>query len=90
MVSIMLELKRCMLFSVYFNWQRRVALMTVLLGGLLALTPLAALATGTVTLAWDPSSSTNTIASYNLYHGGASGTYADVVSAGIFVDGEVD
>lgn len=56
--------------------------MTVLLGGLLALTPLAALATGTVMLVWDPSSSTNTIASYNLYHGGASGTYANVVSAG--------
>ena len=56
--------------------------MTVLLGGLLALTPLAVLATGTVTLAWDPSPGTNTIASYNLYYGGASGTYADVVSAG--------
>jgi hypothetical protein len=56
--------------------------MTVLLGGLLALTPLAALATGTVTLAWDPSPGTNTIASYNLYYGGASGTYANVVSAG--------
>jgi hypothetical protein len=56
--------------------------MTVLLGGLLALTPLSALATGTVTLAWDPSPGTNTIASYNLYYGGASGTYANVVSAG--------
>jgi hypothetical protein len=56
--------------------------MSVLLGGLLALTPLAALATGTVTLAWDPSPGTNTIASYNLYYGGASGTYANVVSAG--------
>jgi hypothetical protein len=71
-----------MLFSVRYRWARRAALITILLGGLLALTPLAALATGTVTLAWDPSSGTNIIASYNIYYGGASRTYASVASAG--------
>jgi hypothetical protein len=43
---------------------------------------LAALATGTVTLAWDPSPGTNAIANYNLYYGVASATYTNVVSAG--------
>jgi hypothetical protein len=43
---------------------------------------LAALATGTVTLAWDPSPGTNVIANYNLYFGVASATYTNVVSAG--------
>jgi hypothetical protein len=43
---------------------------------------LAALATGTVTLAWDPSPGTNAIANYNLYFGAASATYTNLVSAG--------
>jgi hypothetical protein len=47
-----------------------------------ALTPLAAFATGTVTLAWDPSPGTNVIANYNLYYGVASATYTNVVAAG--------
>src|ERR1017187_9483967 len=61
---------------------RRAALITILWEGLLALSPLAALATGTVTLAWDPSPGTNAIANYNLYFGAASATYTNLVSAG--------
>ena len=71
-----------MLFAVLFERSHRPALVAILLGSLLALTPLAARATGTVTLAWDPSSGTNVIANYNIYYGGASSTYTNVVSAG--------
>ena len=48
----------------------------------MALTPLASLAAGTVTLAWDPSPGTNIIANYNVYYGAASRTYTNTVSAG--------
>jgi hypothetical protein len=71
-----------MLFSVSSSRLSRAALITFLWGGLFALAPLAALATGTVTLAWDPSPGTNAIANYNLYYGVASATYTNVVSAG--------
>ena len=71
-----------MLFAVLFERSHRPALVAILLGSLLALTPLAVRATGTVTLVWDPSSGTNVIANYNLYYGGASATYTNVVSAG--------
>ena len=52
------------------------------LGAFFAMSPLASLATGTVTLAWDASSGTNVIANYNIYYGVASATYTNVVSAG--------
>ena len=71
-----------MLFSISFARERRAALGTLICGVLLALSPLAALATGTVTLAWDPSSGTNVIANYNVYYGGASAAYTNVVAAG--------
>ncbi len=71
-----------MLFSVSSSRLSRAALIIFLWGGLLALAPLAALATGTVTLAWDPSTGTDTITNYNLYYGVASATYTNVVSAG--------
>jgi hypothetical protein len=71
-----------MLFVVSSDRVRRVALTVLLLGVLVALTPLASLATGTVTLAWDPSPGTNIIANYNVYYGAASGTYTNTVSAG--------
>ena len=35
----------------------------------------------TVTLAWDPSADTN-VSSYNIYYGGASGSYTNEISAG--------
>jgi len=54
----------------------------MLLGGLFALTPFAGMASGTVTLAWDPSPGTNVIANYNIYYGAASATYTNVVAAG--------
>ena len=71
-----------MLFSVSSHRVRRAALTVFLSSAFLALTPLAALAAGTVTLAWDPSSGTNVIAKYNLYYGVASATYTNVVTAG--------
>ena len=82
LAEFMREMKHNMLFSISSSRLSRAALITFLWGGLLALAPLAALATGTVTLAWDPSPGTNAIASYNLYYGVASATYTNVVSAG--------
>jgi fibronectin type 3 domain-containing protein len=35
-----------------------------------------------ITLAWDPSPSTNIIANYNVYYGSLSATYTNVVAAG--------
>ena len=61
---------------------RHAALTSLNLGILLALTPLAASATGTVTLAWDASPGTNVIANYNVYYGVASATYTNVAAAG--------
>ena len=43
--------------------------------------PSATLASGMVTLAWNPSTNP-TVAGYNVYYGGASGIYTNVVSAG--------
>ena len=82
LAEFMRESKHNMLFSISSSRLSRAALITFLWGGLLALAPLAALATGTVTLAWDPSPGTNAIANYNLYYGVASATYTNVVSAG--------
>ena len=44
--------------------------------------PLLGLAVSSVTLAWDPPASAANIASYNLYYGGSSGIYTNVVLAG--------
>jgi hypothetical protein len=71
-----------MLYSASSDRGRRAALITLVLGILSALTPLAARAAGTVTLAWDPSPGTNVIANYKVYYGTASGTYTNSVSAG--------
>lgn len=71
-----------MLFSNRFDWVRHAALTSFLLGAICAFTPLASHATGTVTLAWDASTSTNVISNYKLYYGVASGTYTNSVSAG--------
>ena len=57
------------------SWTRYVACLAVT-----ALLPLAARA-GTVTLAWDASTSTN-VASYKIYYGGVTGTYTNSVSTG--------
>ena len=45
------------------------------------MTPFNALATGSVTLAWNPSISTNVVG-YNIYYGVASGVYNNTISAG--------
>ena len=70
------------MFSVSSARGRRAALVTLLLGVFAALTPLAAFATGTVTLAWDPSPGTNIIANYKVYYGVASATYTNSAAAG--------
>jgi len=46
------------------------------------LSALASSAVGTATLVWNPSPSTDLIASYKIYYGGASGTYTNALSAG--------
>ena len=72
-----------MMHTKYSARGSRAALLALICGASFALAPLAALATGTVTLAWDPSPGTNdVIANYNLYYGAASGTYTNVVAAG--------
>lgn len=71
-----------MLFSYSSSRERLAALFTIVTGLFTALTPMAARATGTVTLAWDASTSTNVIANYKLYYGVAPGTYTSSVAAG--------
>ena len=71
-----------MLYSAPARRGRHAALISLLWGTFIALTPLAAFATGTVTLAWDPSTGTNIIANYNIYYGVASATYTNVAAAG--------
>jgi hypothetical protein len=71
-----------MMYSVFSARQRSAALITFILGVFAALTPLAAFASGTVTLAWDPSPGTNVIANYNVYYGVGSATYTNVAAAG--------
>ena len=60
---------------------RRAARITSLLGGLLALLPVSTLASGSVTLAWDPSTDP-TVVGYNIYYGAASRTYTNMISLG--------
>jgi len=71
-----------MLFSKSSLRERRAALVTLICGGLFAISPLASVAAGTVTLAWDASPGTNVIANYKVYYGVASATYTNAVSAG--------
>jgi len=60
---------------------RQAALVTLLSTGLLVLAPFSSLAARSVTLAWNPSAGTN-VAGYNLYCGGASGAYTNIVDVG--------
>jgi len=76
-----------MMFSVFSLRKSRAALVTLLGGVFFAVSPLAAsppaaVAAGTVTLAWDASSGTNAIANYKVYYGAASATYTNSVAAG--------
>ncbi|MCX6912989.1 MAG: Ig-like domain-containing protein, partial [Verrucomicrobia bacterium] len=71
-----------------FSLRKSRAALVTLLGGVffavspLAASPPAAVAAGTVTLAWDASSGTNAIANYKVYYGAASATYTNSVAAG--------
>src|ERR1019366_1822278 len=78
----MRRLRHCMLFVAPSERVRRVAHTVVLLAVFIALTPLASLAAGTVTLAWDPDSGPDTVTNYNIYYGAASATYTNTVAAG--------
>src|ERR1039457_4412832 len=82
LATFMRRRRHCMLFVVPAERVRRVAHTVVLLAGLIALTPLASLAAGTVTLAWDPDSGPDTVTNYNIYYGAASATYTNTVAAG--------
>ena len=82
LAAFMRRPRHYMLFVVSFERVRRVALTVLFLGLLVALTPFASFATGTVTLAWDPSSGTDIVTNYNIYYGAASATYTDTVPAG--------
>ena len=53
----------------------------LLIAAFLSLAPEVAKAASSVTLAWDPSTSTDVVG-YNLYYGAASATYTNVVSVG--------
>jgi hypothetical protein len=60
---------------------RRAFLFLLAIGVCVAMTPFSAFATGSVTLAWNPSISMN-VAGYKIYYGLASGVYNNTISAG--------
>jgi hypothetical protein len=60
---------------------RRVLFGSFLWSVLLAVVQFSAFATGSVTLAWNPSTDP-IVAGYNIYYGGASGTYTNKIRAG--------
>jgi hypothetical protein len=64
-----------------FVWSRRVLFGSFLLGVSFAVMQLSAFAAGSVTLAWDPSTDP-VVTGYNVYYGGASGTYTNKICAG--------
>jgi hypothetical protein len=64
-----------------FIRSRRAILGSFLFSALFAIMQLSASATGSVTLAWNASTN-SIIAGYNVYYGGASGTYTNEICAG--------
>jgi oxalate decarboxylase/phosphoglucose isomerase-like protein (cupin superfamily) len=64
-----------------FARSRRVLFGSFLFSVLLAVMQFSACATGSVTLAWSPSTDPS-VAGYNIYYGGASGTYTNMISVG--------
>ena len=66
-------------FSTRVRWTTLTALLA---GAFFFSSALASSAAGTATLVWNPSPSTNTIADYKIYYGGATGTYTNALSAG--------
>jgi hypothetical protein len=60
-------------------WFRRAVLVLLAIGVCVAMTPSSAFATGSVTLAWNPSISTN-VAGYKIYYGLACGVYCNTIS----------
>ena len=62
-------------------WLRRAVLVLLGIGLCVAMTASSAFATGSVTLAWNPSISTN-VAGYKIYYGLASGVYNNTISVG--------
>jgi hypothetical protein len=64
-----------------FERSRRVLFGSFLFSVLLAVMQFSAFATGSVTLTWNPSTNLS-VAGYNIYYGGASGTYTNEICAG--------
>jgi hypothetical protein len=63
-----------------FSWAGRIFFYSLIAGTFLAAMPKLVLADTSVTLAWAPEANTN-IVGYNVYYGGASGVYTNMVSA---------
>src|SRR6516165_5355750 len=72
--------RRCMLYSVFSVRGRRAALVTLFCGIFAALTSFSAFAAN-LTLAWDPSTDP-TVVGYDVYYGGASGVYTNMIDVG--------
>ncbi len=81
LADFMRRAKQHMSYSTSSLYRGRAALVSLFCGFLCALTPLSSLAAGSVTLAWDASTSPN-IANYKIYYGVVSATYTNSVSAG--------
>src|SRR5437879_3981004 len=71
---------RCMCSVVSLS-RMRCSILMLLSGSLLAFAPLSSIATGNVTLAWDPNPDPS-VAGYNLYYGTTSGNYGTFIHAG--------
>jgi hypothetical protein len=69
-----------MLYSVFSVRGRRAALVTLFCGIFAALTSFSAFAAN-LTLAWDPSTDP-TVVGYDVYYGGASGVYTNMIDVG--------
>jgi hypothetical protein len=63
------------------GWQKAAAIRSFFLGFLLAISPISAFASANVTLSWSPNAEP-VVAGYNIYYGGASGVYTNVIDAG--------
>jgi len=62
-------------------WQKGAAIRSLFLGILLAISPVSSFASANITLAWSRNVEP-IVAGYNIYYGGASGVYTNVIDAG--------
>jgi hypothetical protein len=80
---------RCCIYHMFFSGLlRRIARYLLVAGVVVASGSRVAFGTGSVTLAWDPSTDP-TIAGYNLYYGASSRSYTNVIPAGAATAGTI-